>query len=413
MAAPLEWFIGLRYLRARRRSQFVSFISLASMIGVALGVASLLVILSVMNGFESELRERLLSMTAHVTVRQDVGPLQDWPGWSERLARLDGVQHVAPYIEIQGMFAFGRNLNAAIVRGVVPAQERYMSRVGEFMLDGSLEDLKAGEGNVILGRVLAIKLGVGVGDRVRLLVPQITAGRLKPRLTSFRVSGVFEAGIQDHDDGVALVHLEDAAEVYGWTGGASAIGLSLSNPLAAMDVGKIIKADLPDGLVYSDWTIENRSYFRAIRIEKTMMTVLLLLIVAVAAFNIVASLVMVVTDKEQDIAILRTLGLAPQRVGRIFIFQGAMIGFIGVGMGVLLGLLLANNVDVIVPWLEQTFGFQIMPGDVYYVTDIPSEIHWFDVVMIPSVALLLTLLATLYPSRRAAAVAPARALRYE
>lgn len=413
MAAPLEWFIGLRYLRARRRSQYVSFISLASMIGVALGVASLIVILSVMNGFESELRTRLLSMTAHINVSQPEGPLRDWPAWSDRFEALPGVEHVAPYIAIQGMLAYGRNLNATLVRGVIPEAERDMTRVGEFMLDGSLDDLQAGEGNVIIGRVLAIKLGAGVGDRVRLLVPRISDGRLTPKLTSFTVSGVFEAGIQDHDDGLALIHLHDAGQVYGWKDGASAIGLSLADPLAAGEVGRSVQALLTDELTYSDWTIENRSYFRAIRIEKTMMTVLLLLIVAVAAFNIVASLVMVVTDKEQDIAILRTMGLGPQRVGRIFVFQGAVIGLVGVVVGAVLGLLLTANVDIIVPWLEQTFGFQIMPGDVYYVTAIPAEIHWFDVVMIPSVAFVLTLAATLYPSRRAAAVAPARALRYE
>jgi lipoprotein-releasing system permease protein len=413
MAAPLEWFIGLRYLRARRRTQYVSFISLASMIGVALGVASLIVILSVMNGFESELRNRLLSMTAHINVSQAEGPLRDWRVWSSRFEALPGVEHVAPYVAIQGMLASGRNLNAVLVRGVIPQAERKMSRVSEFMLEGSLDDLKAGEGNVIIGRVLAIKLGVGVGDRVRLLVPQIRAGRLTPKLTSFTVSGVFEAGIQDHDDGLALIHLGDAGKVYGWEESASAIGLSLADPLKATQVGELVRSLLTGDLVYSDWTIENRSYFRAIRIEKTMMTVLLLLIVAVAAFNIVASLVMVVTDKEQDIAILRTMGLAPQRVGRIFVFQGAIIGLVGVVVGVALGLVLTTNVDIIVPWLEQTFGFQIMPGDVYYVTAIPAEIHWLDVVMIPTVAFVLTLAATLYPSRRAAAVAPARALRYE
>ena len=413
MAAPLESFIGLRYLRARRRSQYVSFISLASMIGVALGVASLIVILSVMNGFESELRNRLLSMAAHINVSQPEGPIRDWSTWSARFEALPGVEHAAPYAAIQGMLAVGRNLNAALVRGVLPESERRMSRVGEFMLEGSLDDLEAGAGNIIVGRVLAIKLGVVVGDRVRLLVPQMREGRLRPKLTSFTVSGVFEAGIQDHDDGLALVHLQDAGRVYGWDNGASAIGLSLADPLTVGVVGKAVRAMLADGLTYSDWTIENSSYFRAIRIEKTMMTVLLLLIVAVAAFNIVASLVMVVTDKEQDIAILRTMGLAPQRVGRIFIFQGAVIGLVGVVAGTLLGLVLTVNVDVIVPWMEQTFGFQIMPGDVYYVTAIPAEIHWFDVVMIPAVAFLLTLAATLYPSRRAAAVAPARALRYE
>lgn len=412
MFQPLNAFVALRYLKSRRESQYVSFISAASMIGIALGVAALIVILSVMNGFETELRQRLLSMSAHVSVQSAAPPLADWERAAGLLRGQPEVLAVAPYVQIEGMLALGTNLQGALVRGVDPSLESAVSRIGTFMQEGALEDLAPLQRGVILGRVLAIRLGAGVGDRVRLLVPRAENGRLSPRLAGFTVVGVFEAGIADHDGSTALVHIADAQALLGWNGVTGVRGV-LQDPMAVPATAALLRGQLPDDLKYSDWTIENRTYFSAIRIEKTMMSLILMLIVAVAAFNIVATLVMVVTDKEQDIAILRTLGLPPRSVGRIFLLQGAVIGLIGTFAGVGLGLLLAANVGTIVPWLETTLGFKIMPGDVYYVTEIPAEIHFTDVVIIPVAAFALTLVATLYPSKRAAAVEPARALRYE
>ncbi len=409
MYRPLEWFIGVRYLRSARGTLYVSFISMASMLGIAVGVAALIVILSVMNGFEAELRNRLLSMTAHASVT-DAGAEAD--GWRVRQGELEkqpGVIGSAPYLEIEGMLANGQRLNPARVRGILPAHEGRVSQVADFMREGSLEDLVAGQRRVILGQVLALNLEVRPGSRINLLVPRLKDGRIAPKLTSFVVSGIFEAGLADHDGSLALIHLDDARAL-----SVAPVGLRLRlvDPLDTATLAASIAEQFPE-LDYSDWTIENRSYFRAIRIEKTMMTVILLLIVAVAAFNIVASLMMVVTDKKTDIAILRTLGLEPRRVGRLFVVQGSLIGILGTMLGLLLGLVLTMNLAVIVPWLEQTFQFQIMPGDVYYVTEIPAEIHLGDLIVIPSLALLVSVLATVYPSRRAAAVAPAEALRYE
>jgi lipoprotein-releasing system permease protein len=412
MFAPLECFIGLRYLRARRRG-VVSFITMASLAGIALGVAALIVILSVMNGLETELRTRLLSMTAHASISAPGEGLTDWRALERRLAKEPDVVGVAPYVSLEGMLGAGSNLSPVTVRGVVPADEKAVSSIAGFLRSGRLEDLQPGAGNIILGRALALNLGVRPGDRVNLLVPSVEGARLVPRLTSFLVSGLFEAGIQDNDVGLALIALRRASVLKGLNGRPEGLSVRLRDPLL---VGKFRDRVLPSlsaQLHYSDWTVENRSYFRAIRIEKTMMAILLMLIVAVAAFNIVASLMMVVTDKRKDIAILRTYGLEPRRVARIFIVQGSIIGLAGTLIGLILGTVLALNVETIVPFLENTFGFQIMPGDVYYVTRLPSEVHLLDVTLIPLLAFLVAVLATLYPSRRAAAVAPAEALRYD
>lgn len=409
MYQPLEWFIGVRYLRSRRGTLYVSFISLASMLGIAVGVAALIVILSVMNGFETELRTRLLSMTAHATLSDPAARHGDWQALRAELAEEPNVIGSAPYLEAEGMLANGQRLNPARVRGVLPDEEGQVSQVAAFMQEGALGDLVAGERRMILGRVLALNLEAHVGRPINLLVPTLEGGRMAPRLTGFVVSGIFEAGLADHDGSLALIHLDDAQALFG---GAAGLRLQLADPLNPAPVAAAVAERLA-GVQYSDWTIENRSYFRAIRIEKTMMTIILMLIVAVAAFNIVASLMMVVTDKQTDIAILRTLGLEPRRVGRLFLVQGSLIGVAGTLLGVALGVLLTINVDVLVPWLEQTFNFKIMPGDVYYVTEIPAEIHSLDLLVIPLLALAVSVLATVYPSRRAAAVAPAEALRYE
>ncbi len=413
MFYPLECFIALRYVRARRHRGFASFITVASLSGMALGVAALIVVLSVMNGLETELRTRLLSMTAHATLSNSREGVTDWKALKAQLMQLPGVLGVSPYVQMEVMLGSGSNLSPGIVRGILPEEEAVVSQIGDLLSTGRLDDLEAGAQHIILGRILALNLGVGVGDRVNLLVPKVLDGRPTALLRSFLVTGVFVAGIQDHDASLALVHMTDASELKGFAGRAGGVAVLMEDPLAVRGLAGRVPQSLDGSPDYSDWTIENRNYFQAIRIEKTIMALLLMLIVAVAAFNIVASLVMVVTDKKKDIAILRTYGLEPRRVSRIFIIQGAVIGIAGTLLGLVLGLTLAFNVETIFPWLERTFNFEIMPGDVFYVTELPSEVQWLDVTLIAVTALVIAVLATIYPSRRAAAVAPAEALRYE
>ncbi len=414
MIPPVELFVGLRYLRAKRRTRFVSFITLVSLAGIALGVAALIVILSVMNGFEGELRTRLLSMTAHGYVTGGDGRVDEWPAVRERMQAIDGVVAVAPVITLEGMVRRGGTLLPLAIDGIDPASESgILGRSIEF-LAGSLEALEPGGRGIVLGRLLAWDLNARVGDDVVLLVPRPSGdGRMEPVLERFVVRGVFEAGVAEHDTGLALVHLADAASLRGRGTGVSALRFLGRDVMAAPALAAQLEASLGADYRSSDWTIENASYFRAIRLEKMMMSLILSLIIGVAAFNIVASLVMVVTDKTRDIAILRTLGMDPGGVVRVFFIQGAMIGWIGVLAGVAAGVLLALNVPTLVPFLEELLGFQIMPGDVYYVTRIPSELELADVATIGVAAFVLTSLATLYPARRAALVEPAAALRYE
>lgn len=422
MFQALEIFIGLRYLRTRQQNRFVSFITLASMIGVALGVAALIVVLSVMNGFENELRGRLLSMTSHATVAAARGGISEWRELISRAQQQQDVVGVAPYVQLQGMLVHGSALNGALVRGINPRLEKTVDRVGDFMVQGTLDDLQTAANNMVLGRLLALRLGVDVGDRVNLLVPQtgLTAGDIRPRIRRFTVSGIFEAGLQEHDGSLALVNIDDAATLAGLGDSVTGIRLQFDDVFGAPAgiktfAGGLAGADLAgaDRYRFSDWTVENASYFRAIRIEKTMMSIILLLVVAVAVFNIVATLMMVVTDKRPEIAILRTLGLKPESVVRIFMIQGLVIGWVGALSGVVLGILLALNVGVIMPKLEALFGFQVMPSDVYYITQLPSDLHAADVIFIAVAALVLSTLATVFPSRLAARVEPAEALRYD
>lgn len=414
MINAVELFIGLRYLRAKRQTRFVSFITLISLLGIALGVAALIVILSVMNGFEGELRDRLLSMTAHGYVSGNDRAVADWPAVSKRIAKDSGVLAAAPLIEMEGMVRTGRSLNGVLVHGVDPQAEQAVSGRTVDFVAGSLDELKPNSRNIILGQYLAIELGVKLDDGVVLLIPRPAGdGTLEPRLERFNVRGVFRAGVQDHDASLALVHLSDAARLMSLGDSVNQVRFITSDVMSAPGVSARLQEEFGDRYMTSDWTIENESYFRAIRLEKMMMSLLLSLIIGVAAFNIVASLVMVVTDKTNDIAILRTLGMGPANVVRVFFIQGAVIGWLGVFAGVALGVLLAFYVPVIVPVLESAFGFQVMPGDVYYVSTIPSILELEDVIVIAVAAFTLTSLATLYPARRAAGVDPAIALRYE
>ena len=414
MINPVELFVGLRYLRAKRRTRFVSFITLISLVGIALGVAALIVILSVMNGFEGELRTRLLSMSAHGHVTGTDNVTSDWRSLVDDVAAEPGVTAAAPFVQMEGMIQSGRDLRAVLVHGVDPGLEAGLSGNLINFLEGDLDVLQPGNRSIILGRLLALDLGVRIGDGVVLLIPRpVGDGTLQPVLERFVLRGVFEVGLQDHDGILALVNARDAAAIMGLDDEMTAVRFRADEVMMAPAIASQLSDRLGENVITSDWTTENESYFRAIRLEKMMMSLILSLIIGVAAFNIVASLVMVVTDKANDIAILRTLGMRASGVVRVFFIQGAIIGWAGVFFGVVLGVLLAINVPTIVPFLEQLFGFQIMPGDVYYVSQIPSALETADVVTIAVAAFVLTSLATLYPARRAAHVNPAVALRYE
>ncbi len=409
MFLPLPLFVGLRYSWARENSFFVSFITWVSLAGVAVGVAALITILSVMNGFESELRTRLLSLSAHATLQSRGAPIANWREQVREVMRNAHVRGAAPYLEIDAMLTHHPAMSGAVVRGIDAELEAKVSSIGENMREGSLASLQPGSMRIVLGRMLAYQLEAGLGDHVSVMIPARGAhDEVVPRLRDFEVAGIFEVGLQEHDSVLALVSLEDAQSLKG-IAGPTGIRLRFDDILRA----PVIVRALHSNLEARDWTEDNAAYFRAIRIEKGMMGLILLLIVAVAVFNIVAALVMVVTDKRTDIAILRTLGLSPRGVLAIFTAQGLLIGWLGTALGVLLGLALALNVDVIVPFLENLLHFHIMDPDVYYVSGIPSELHARDVCWITAAALVLTALATLYPAARAARTAPAEALRYQ
>ena len=415
MFQPLPVFVGLRYSLAREHSFFVSFITWVSLLGVAVGVAALITVLSVMNGFETELRGRLLSLSAHATLTSGGAPIADWKA---RLAALQGSPELigaAPFLDTDAMLSNQASMSGAIVRGIDPESEPRVSSIGDAMREGKLTDLLPGSNRIILGRMLAYQLQVGAGDTVVVMIPGNSAsngGGFTPRLQEFQVVGTFEVGLQEHDSVIALINLSDA-EALRSLSGPTGIRLKFDDVLKAPGLARAAAARLTPKMQVRDWTQENEAYFRAIHIEKTMTGLILMLIVAVAVFNIVATLVMVVNDKRTDIAILRTLGLSPRGVLAVFMTQGVLIGWIGTAIGVGLGLALALNVDVIVPFLESTFGFHIMDPDVYYVSGIPSEVHPPDVVRIALAGLILTFSATVYPALRASHTQPAEALRYE
>lgn len=407
--------MGLRYVRARTHKFFVSFITWVSLIGVCVGVAALIVILSVMNGLEGELRDRLLSLSSHArVVPADASghASVDWQTVEQRVSSVPGVVGFAPYAELQVLAVRTPEMLPVTLRGIDPAREASVTAVAQALNAGSLSDLEPRSDRLILGEIIAQRLGVTIGDGVTLLVPTITGdGTPAPRLREFTVAGTFEVGLQDHDAVLVFAHIDDVRPIA--AAGAQGLRLRYEDVLAAPVISQKVREVMPDSVEVISWEQDHASYFRAIRIEKTMMSLILMLIVGVAAFNIVAMLVMVVTDKRTDIAILRTFGVSPRKVMGVFITQGLVIGWFGVALGVVLGVILAQNVGTIVPFLERTFGFQVMDSDVFVFSAVPSELRWPNVFWIGLAALVLTALSTIYPAIRAANTPPADALRYE
>jgi lipoprotein-releasing system permease protein len=414
---PLPAYIGLRYVRARTHKFFVSFITWVSLTGVCVGVAALIVILSVMNGFEDELRDRLLSLSSDARVIPASGARQltagDWNTASRAVASVPGVAGVAPYLEAQVLAVSAPEMLPVTLRGIDPHVEGSVTQVARAVKEGALSQLTPGSDRAIAGAEVAQQLGLTPGDTMTLLIPTLLSdGTPAPKLRQLSVAGLFEAGLEENDDTLVFANIDDVRAL-GVAPSGQGLHIRFDDPFAAPRLAERIRPLLPAGLQIIDWTADNANYFRAIRIEKTMMSLILLLIVAVAAFNIVAMLVMVVNDKRTDIAILRTFGASPPRVMGVFITQGLVIGWVGVALGIALGVMLALNVQAIVPVLEHTLRFQILNPDVYYNTDIPSDLHWSNVGWIALAALVLTTAATLYPALRAAGTSPADALRYE
>ena len=415
MFKPLELYIGLRYTRAKRRNHFISFISVSSMLGIMLGVMALITVMSVMNGFHKEVRERILGMASHATISAVDGRLEEWQQVMQQSKEHKRVVGQAPFIEVQAMLTSGENVSGAIVRGVLSEYEKNVSDVGEHMRAGTLSDLEPGKFKIILGRELATILDVVVGDEVTVVTPKVSqtiAGAL-PRLKNFSVAGIFEVGMGEYDRGVAIVHLEDAAKLLRMGDGVTGVRLKLDDMFIAPQVTNELAYQLPGMYRITDWTMHHRNFFSALKTEKRMMGLILFLIVAVAAFNIVSTLVMVVTDKQSDIAILRTLGASPGSVMGIFIVQGATIGFVGTVAGIIGGILLSLNIETIVKSVERAFDVDFLDPNIYYISELPSDMHLSDVTMVSTVAFVITLLATIYPAWRASRIQPAEALRYE
>lgn len=415
MARSVESFIALRYLRPRRGQFFVSLITFASVSGIALCVAALIVIISVMNGFGNELRERLVSLSSHVTVTGADGPLDDWHAVTDILARRADVTGVAPFVEGQGMIVHRSRLNGTIISGVDPDYEPRVSVLDRSMLSGALSTLAPDSNHILLDSHLAFLVEAAVGDKITLMIPRPDGnGRgVLPLMRRFTVTGIFSAGLQNASTARSYIHIADAAALFDVAGDAHGVHVKLDDMMRAPIVAGELQTSLPAAYAVEDWTQQQASYFRALRVEKVMMSLFLLLAVGVAAFNINAMLMMVVSDKRTDIAVLRTFGLEPRRVTRIFLTQGAAIAVAGVAIGLVLGVIGALNAEAIAAGIETLLGRKLFNPDVYYVTRIPSEMRWVEVLIVASASLLLALASTLYPSRRAAAVAPAEALRYE
>lgn len=415
MFNPYELCVGLRYTRAKRRNHFISFISLTSMIGIALGVTALITVISVMNGFERELRERILGIASHATISGFDGPLEGWESLAAAAEAHPEVVGAAPFVESQGMLTHAGEVRGVLIRGVAPAREPRVSEIGQYLVEGELESLAPGGFNVLLGRDLALRLGATVGTPVTLVAPraQITPAGVLPRMRRFTVSGIFEAGHAQYDTSLAVIHIEDAQRVFRLGRGVSGLRVKLTDMFDAPRVSRELARSFGGGFWLRDWTQHHANFFRALKIEKTVMFVILTLIVAVAAFNLVSTLIMVVTDKESDIAILRTLGASQWSILSIFVVQGTVIGIAGTLGGVAGGAALATHVETLVPAIESVFNVKFLSPDVYYISAVPSDMRWRDVAAVGGVAFVLSVIATLYPAWRASRIQPVEALRHE
>ena len=416
MFRPLELFIGIRYIRAKRRNHFISFISVVSMLGLIVGITALITVISVMNGFDAELRSRILGMVSQATV---TGVAESMPNWQKALAIAEQNPHVqgaAPYVEREGFLHGNAASQGAIVRGILPEQESKVADIGSKMIAGKLSALDERSWGIVLGRDLALTLGVNLGDKVVVYAPpssaSVTPIGVVPRLRRFTVVGIFEAGMQEYDSGLAIVNMHDAEKFYQMSG-PSGIRLKLDDLFAANKVSATLAQRLGDAYLVRGWMQQHANFFKAIAMEKIVMFIILSLIVAVAAFNLVSSLVMLVTDKRSDIAILRTLGATPRSIMGVFMVQGLLIGMMGIVIGVVCGVALAINVPNIVDGIQNLTGYQFLPESVYYINNVPSELSWPSVGWITGMAFVFSLLATIYPAWRASRTQPAEALRYE
>lgn len=414
MFRPIELAIGLRYTRAKRRNHFISFISLASMLGIAIGVTALITVISVMNGFEGELRQRILGMVAHATISGAGQPMADWAIAIDAAKRDPRVIGAAPYVEREAMLQGGRT-QGALLRGIDPTQEPEVSELDAKMVKGEFGALQPGAFNIVLGSELALWLGVDVGDQVTVFVPEFrsTPVGVMPQMKRFTVVGLFTAGMQEYDRQLAIVHIGDGQRLLRMGEGVTGVRLKLRDMFDGWKVARDLSDHLGSFYRIRDWSADHANFFRAIRMEKTVMFIILSLIIGVAAFNLVSSLVMLVTDKQADIAILRTLGMSPRSIMAVFVVQGSLIGIVGVILGLIGGLSLTINLQWVVKAIESLMGTELMPADVYYITGVPTELRQWDVVQITLVALCMSMLATVYPAWRAARTEPAAALRYE
>ncbi len=410
-----ELWIGLRYTRAKRRNHFISFITGTAIMGMVIGVAALIAVMAVMNGFDHTLRSRILAVTSDVIIQGNGVPVLDWPTAVKRLSTVPGVTGVAPYVQAQAMLSHEGLVSGAVIEGIDPALENRVNKLNQDMKMGELQSLQTHPWSIVLGRALARQLGVTVGDKITLISPQggVTPLGVTPALRQFTVVGLFSVGIYAYDSGMAYINLGDAQRLYGLNQGVTGLRMQIKDPFTAPAFAARLQQQLGAAFYIQDWTQTHENFFKALSMEKLVMFVILSLIIAVAAFNIVATLVMVVTDKETDIAILRTIGVTPRSIMLIFMVQGGIIGLFGTLLGVFLGVLLALNIPTLVPAIEHLFHVQFISPEVYSISQLPSKLEPWDVIHVAIAALIMSWIATLYPSWRASRVAPAEALRYE
>ena len=411
-----ELFIGLRYTRAKRRNHYISFISLISLLGITLGMTALITVMSVMNGFQEEIRTRILGVASHIQISGVNEKLSAWQGVASEAIKHPQVEAAAPYVSAQGMVSFNQVVRGVLVRGVLPSKEEKVADFSQMMISGELNNLVSGEFGIVVGAELAQSLGASKGDKIVLISPQgqMTPVGILPRLKQFTITGIFKAGHFEYDSTLVLIHMADAQKLYRMEGAqVSGVRLKLQDLFQSKQVVQELLPMISDTTFISDWTSQHANYFRAIQIEKRMLSLILALLILVAAFNIVSTLVMAVTDKQSDIAILRTLGASPRSIMKVFIIQGTLIGFLGTILGVLGGVLLAFNVDSVIAFTEYLFNVQFLSREVYYISEVPSDPHLIDIVTVAILSFGLTILATIYPSYRASKVNPAEALRYE